>query len=411
MRASPKTFLALGIALNLFTSMNGILVPGQVFDAMQSELGFDAAALASLSSCYMIAMAVCQFTIGMFTDRIGGVRVVLLGGFTFCLGTLMFPLCSSIWLLRLARIISAFGAGIVFLGNSKIIADIYPERFTSMLGIALVVGYSGPTIGTTIVPLLRHAFSWRIALLTPAVLATIIFGLALFFVPPNQKAQSKSKPILQPFLQVFRNRQILQIFLASSIMFGAYYALQTIMGAKCLMDVGLFSHKAAFTFMTCLTIIIVSLNFVVGPICKRINGHNAAALRTIIFVCLAGAMLCIIGLNMANAKWLLPAGFILITIPAGFFSIYGTFAKNYAAPDCVALVIALLNFSAFVMISTVGTLTGHIMHHYEDAAQTINDITVYPVAAYQGVFALFIVAGLLSLAATIGIKNSGHTQQ
>ena len=408
MRSSPKTFLALGIALNLFTSMNGILVPGQVFDAMQSELGLDAAALASLSSCYMIAMAVSQFSIGLFTDRIGGVRVVLLGGFTFCLGVIMFPLCSSIWLLRLARTISAFGAGIVFLGNSRIIADIYPERFTSMLGLALVVGYSGPTVGTTIVPMLRHAFSWRIALMVPAVLATAIFAMLLFFLPPHKKTQSTPKPILQPFAQILRNRQILQIFLASSIMFGAYYALQTIMGAKCLMDAGNFPSKTAFTFMTCLTLIIVSLNFIVGPLCKKINGHNAAALRAIIATSLAGAALCIIALRLQNAKFLLPLGYVFITIPAGFFSIYGTFAKSYVSSDCVALVVALLNFSAFVMISTIGAVTGYIMHHYEDAAQTINDITVYPAAAYQGVFFLFIVASLISLVATLGIKRTNE---
>ena len=405
-KSSTKVFLVLGIALNLFTSMNGILVPGQVFDAMQSELGLDAAALASLSSCYMIAMAVSQFSIGLFTDRIGGVRVVLLGGFTFCLGVIMFPLCSSIWLLRLARIISAFGAGIVFLGNSRIIADIYPERFTSMLGLALVVGYSGPTVGTTIVPMLRHAFSWRIALMVPAVLATAIFAMLLFFMPPHKKTLSTPKPILQPFAQILRNRQILQIFLASSIMFGAYYALQTIMGAKCLMDAGNFQSKTAFTFMTCLTLVIVSLNFIVGPLCKRINGHNAAALRTIIATCLAGAALCIIALRLQNAKFLLLLGFVFITIPAGFFSIYGTFAKSHVSQDCVALVVALLNFSAFVMISTIGAITGYIMHHYEDAAQTINNITVYPAAAYQGVFSLFIVTGLISLVATLGIKRT-----
>ena len=89
----------------------------------------------------------------------------------------------------------------------------------------------------------------------------------------------------------------------------------------------------------------------------------------------------------------------MIALPAGFFCVYGTMGKEISPPKYVALAVALVNFWAFVMIALVGDWAGRVMRGHEDAAQKIGDVLVYPLAAYQGVFVVFVctaVVGLLS---------------
>ena len=107
-----------GVVLMFFTSMSKVLVPGAVFDPLQHELSLTAVDLASLGSYYMCSYALSQLLIGMLADRLGGVRVLLMGGISFSLGMVLFPMSSNLWLLRLFRLMAGFGAGIVFLGGS-----------------------------------------------------------------------------------------------------------------------------------------------------------------------------------------------------------------------------------------------------------------------------------------------------
>ncbi|MBQ9446820.1 MAG: hypothetical protein IJU61_09510, partial [Victivallales bacterium] len=72
-----------GVVLMFFTSMSKVLVPGAVFDPLQHELSLTAVDLASLGSVYMCSYALSQLLIGMLADRLGGVRVLLMGGISF----------------------------------------------------------------------------------------------------------------------------------------------------------------------------------------------------------------------------------------------------------------------------------------------------------------------------------------
>ena len=412
-RHSAKVFLLVSIALALFTNMNKVLVPALVFDSLQTDLGLSAVALAGLGSCYMFSMAISQFVMGLFTDRIGGIRVVLMGGLAFCVGMLMFPLTSNLWVMQAARIISAFGGGITFLGISKIIADTYPEKFTSMLSVYLVVAYTGPIVGTALIPMISHACGWRIAMMVPTIISIVLFVISLFFLPKKKSGAESAAGgnMLQPLRSVLSNRNILKIFLSSSIVYGNYYALQTLMGAKCLTDLGLFSSQGSYFYMTFLGVVVVCVTMSSGLICRLMRGRYRQGMRLAAGLNLAGAALGVIGLLLPGGRWLLPVGYLLLALPAGGFSIFGTMCKDGARPDCVALVIALLNFAAFVMISVMGALAGAVMHYYEKGATMVGGRLVYSVTAYQSVFLLFLVAGVFSMLATVGLfrdRNIGR---
>ena len=257
-----------GVVLMFFTSMSKVLVPGAVFDPLQHELLLTAVDLASLGSVYMCSYALSQLLIGMLADRLGGARVLLMGGISFSLGMVLFPLSSNLWLLRLFRLMAGFGAGIVFLGVAKLIADLYEARFSYMLGFALVLGYLGPTTGAAPMVWLVGKIGWRWALMIPSLMATVATLGIIFFSRGTMDKIEGGEPLWRPVLQVMGKSEMIRICLSSSIVFGAYYALLTLMGRKCLEDVGGFSVKSASLIITMLTIIVAACNLIGGTVCK-----------------------------------------------------------------------------------------------------------------------------------------------
>ncbi len=388
-----------GVVLMFFTSMSKVLVPGAVFDPLQHELSLTAVDLASLGSYYMCSYALSQLLIGMLADRLGGVRVLLMGGISFSLGMVLFPLSSNLWLLRLFRLMAGFGAGIVFLGVAKLIADLYEARFSYMLGFALVLGYLGPTTGAAPMVWLVGRIGWRWALMIPSIMASVATLGIIFFSRGTMDKIEGGEPLWRPVLQVMGKSEMIRICLSSSIVFGAYYALLTLMGRKCLEDVGGFSVAAASLIITMLTIIVASCNLIGGTVCKVMKGHYGALMAMFSSLSLAGIVVGWLSLTHGWHGGFLVLSYVMIALPAGFFCVYGTMGKEISPPKYVALAVALVNFWAFVMIALVGDWAGRVMRSYESAAQKIGDILVYPLAAYKGVFAVFFctaVVGLLS---------------
>ena len=127
-----KKFLILicGVVTFFLTSMAKVLIPSTIFKDLQL-LGMDAGRISSLGSAFLYSYAASQLMIGCFSDRYGGVRVLLIGGSLFSAGTILFPLIPANYysLMILARVMTGFGAGTIFLGVAKLLGDLYSEKF------------------------------------------------------------------------------------------------------------------------------------------------------------------------------------------------------------------------------------------------------------------------------------------
>lgn len=391
------------VLLMFFTSMSKVLVPGAIFDQLQHELGLNAAVLGGLNAWYMIAYATSQVSLGIMADRIGGVRVLLIGGISFCLGMIIFPLCSNIWILRFARVLAGFGAGVVFLGSAKLIADLYPEKFTYILGIALVISYLGPVMGTAPMVWLVGAIGWRKALLAPSCCSVLAMAFIAVFSRGTLTKISSGESIMQPLIKIMCRADMIRLCIASSVVFGAYYALLTIMGRKCLEDVAGMPVKWAALIILSLTIIVATLNLLGGPIASAVKKHYGLALAVATLISIIGAGLGWSSLHLNFAGIATAVSYVLICIPAGLFPVYSTMGKDISPKQYVTLAVALVNFWAFVMISLVGYVSGVVMRSYEGQAEKVGDVLVYPASAYESVFIVFVLAALVGFACTIGI--------
>ena len=102
--------IALGIAFYFLSNVQRVAVPGPIFDTLQSELQLSAPYITSLGAAFMYVYAVTNLIAGVLIDRYGGIRVVTAGAIVFAIGSLLFPMSHSVWVLYLSRALVGLGA-------------------------------------------------------------------------------------------------------------------------------------------------------------------------------------------------------------------------------------------------------------------------------------------------------------
>ena len=393
--------LCFGVGLFFFTSMSKMLVPGPINYHLLNELSLSLPAIAGLGSAFMYSYAVSQLLIGVYSNRYGGVRILLIGGTLFCSGMIGFSQVSNLFLLYLFRIFTGFGAGIVFIGLAKILADLFSIRFALMLGIALFIGYLGPVTGTVPVVWLIHALGWRSALLLPGLAALFFLaGIALFAKGTIKKTVPGQTFRLLPAL--FLAPGMLLLCVSSAIMFGIYNSLLTQIGQKSFEDVYHWSRYSASLCITLLTLVVAFNNVFTSFLLKLTGGRTRP-------ICVSGMIVVVIGtlLGSLSFRYGLPAvcllmGFVLASIPAGFFSLFSLVAKEINPPENAGLAIAFLNFSAFACIAFFGNLSGAVLARWKNEMLPGG---LFPTVAYETLFWFLFGSALVALILSLFVPN------
>ena len=390
-RKRKSFILLMGIILFFFTSMSKMLVPGPIYNQLLFELHFDPPRIAAFGAFFMYAYAASQLLMAIYSARYGGVRILLIGGSLFTVGTLGFPLCSDPWLMYGFRVLAGFGAGTVFLGIAKLISDLYPLKFGLMLGIALLIGYLGPVTGTVPLVWLISRIGWRPALFLPgAVCLLAMAGILLTMRGTIRKTVSGQS--FRPLWTLLKNRPMLLLCFSSALIFGIYYVLLTQVGQKCFEDsYGLDKFRSSL----CITMlsVVVAVNNVIAPLLlKWIGGRRKTFYCGGSFLLMAGCLSGWAALRWQLPVWVLIAAFLLIAIPGGFFSFYSIMAKELNPPEVTGLAVAVLNFSAFACIALFGNLSGSILNCWKDVVKD----GIFPRETYAALFAFLTVSAILS---------------
>ena len=404
LRRRKFIIMILGISLSFFTSMNKMLVPGPIYNQLQTELLFDPARIAALGATFMYAYSVSQLLMGIYSARDGGVRILLIGGGLFTIGVMGFPLCSNPWLMYLFRAFAGFGAGTVFIGLAKIVNDLFPAKFGLVLGIVLLFGYFGPATGTLPMVRLIAAVGWRKALFLPGA---VCFCSMLGIVCVMRGTLKKPVPgqTITPFLTMLKNRPMMILCFSSALIFGVYYVLLTQVGQKCIEDFYRWGKYAASLCILFLSVMVAFNNVGVNLVFRLTGGRYKPIYFTgtvLLFLgCLTGFAAFFWNLPVA---WLLTASF-LSGVPAGFFSFYSQIAKELNPPESTGLAVAVLNFSAFVFIALFGNLSGLVLSFWKAEAQRDG---MFPGEAYAWLFAVLAAGALISLVTGFLIPETGR---
>lgn len=402
LRKKKMAILFCGVIMYFFTNMSKVLIPGTVFNELQSA-GLDVKSISALGAFYMYAYAGSQLLTGIFSDRYGGVRILLIGGSMFTAGTIGFPFMENIYLMYFFRLLTGFGAGTVFLGVAKLLADLFPAKFAIAMGMILFFGYIGPTAGTLIVFLIK-AVGWQWAMAIPGMIAVSALTAIVFLMKGTIKPVTKGQS-LEPLFCVIKKGRIWLLWLTSSVVFGAYYVLLAQIGQKSITDFSNLSASKAALCITVMTIMVALNNMGVNLMLKLCGNRRKVVASGGIICTLSGG---IVGYLAFSGNWGLPgvfAAFFLIALPAGFFPLYSLIAKELAPPEHTGLSVALINFMAFVFIALFQNISGKILQNYT-AAQG-----VFPPEAYGAIFFFIALAALIGVVSSLFVPETRPQNQ
>ena len=135
--------LICGTGLYFLANLQRVAIPGTVLNQLMENLHAGAPYITALGSAFMYVYAISQLLVGLFLDRYGGIRTMLVGGFLFCLGSLLFPLFHSLPLLYLIRALTGLGASTIFLSMVMEICRFFPQNYSILISIFMMMGYFG----------------------------------------------------------------------------------------------------------------------------------------------------------------------------------------------------------------------------------------------------------------------------
>lgn len=399
LRGKKMIILFCGVIMYFFTNMSKVLIPGTIFNELL-KAGLDVKSISALGAVYMYSYAASQLLAGIFADRYGGVRILLLGGSMFTAGTIGFPFAEHLWLMYFFRFLTGFGAGTVFLGVAKLLADLFSARFALAMGIILVLGYIGPTAGTMIVFLIR-AVGWQWAMAIPGLIAVGAL-LAVVVVMKGTIIPATGGQNLHPLFTIVKKGRMWLLWFTSSVVFGAYYVLLAQIGQKSISDFGRISPEKAATCIMIMTIMVALNNMGVNGFVQLCGNRRKIAAAGGICCTLAGGILGWYAFSHGmGLPWVLGA-FFLIAVPAGFFPLYSVIAKELAPAEYTGLSVALINFMAFVFIALFQNISGRILQNFT----AVNG--VFPPEAYAGIFLFIAIAAVPAVLSSFFVPETGR---
>lgn len=389
--------------LYFFTNFQRVGAPGTVFDEVQSDFHATASQVTALSSVFLYVYACMQVFIGAGADRFGPAKMMLAGGALLAVGSVLFPLSHTLTALYICRAIVGLGASFMYLSIIKEIVNIFePRHFAPMLGILLVLGYSGGLVATApLERLVAHA-GWRNAFLLAGVICAVLYVfVAVLLKKTNHIEHDHSSLSRNSVRSLFCTRGIYPLLVCAPINFALYYMLQITIGKKFLQDrCGLTSAGASDVMFAMMLIVIVG--YFVGGFLPSLAGRRRKpfVIATSVGVLLGAAGLAVGMLHGLGASWFV--GCYLLLAFTNTTTIAGTtLLKEISPRGAGAFAIGVSNAASYISVAVCSNAAGLVLDAFKDMAVETATATVYPAAAYQWMFVGMVLLAVVSLAASL----------
>ena len=130
-----------------FTAILVLAVSSQVFPSFLTRLGADSLQQGLLLSALFFFFPASSVAAGIAADRIGKVRVIVLGLALTALPFCFMAVFRELWARTLSLLLFGIGAGVVEGQTSALVTDISPTRERSMLNLSQTLFSAGAASG------------------------------------------------------------------------------------------------------------------------------------------------------------------------------------------------------------------------------------------------------------------------
>jgi MFS family permease len=408
MKKSAKVLILMSIGGIYFCSyFQRIAVPGTIFDELQSAFTLSASGVAALAAIYLYIYGGLQPLVGILVDSWGAGRTILASGLLLSIGSLLFPLSHSVFMLYFTRVLIGIGAAMVFVSLAKEVDELFGVKdFPLFLSFGIIMGYTGGLFGTYPFEQLVRLQGWRAALSLVGILGVAcLFIAAVLFYRTGRLRQKKGIIWGGYFLQVLKNRSFYPLILTGSLNFSIYFLLQATIGKKFLQDFcGLSSGKAAsFTFIMMLVCMAGVLLAGLGSTYFR---RRRPFLLFSALATLASSLMLLAGVQGDWPRGFFLACYILLAMASSLTPVFATSAKELNPREASGTSIGIINASMYIVVALLTSAGGFILDAFSHEAIKTPTAVLYPMEAYRMIFMVCSALAVVSFISSLKIRES-----
>lgn len=391
--------------LYFFANLQRVAIPGTVFDLLQERLHAGAPYITALGASFMYVYAVAQLLVGLFLDRYGGIRTIMVGGLLFCAGSLLFPLSDYLPLLYLARVLTGLGASSIFLSMVMEICRAFPCNYSLMISIFLMIGYTGGVAAAAPLNGCIGLMGFTQTLILVAGITGLFYGGFFVSAQTLKLPPIRQTPVrLGNFGKVFKLHHNLWLFLFNALAFAVYYVLQTVIGKKFLEDFcGIVPARSA-VMISVLAALAAFSSFFYAVLCKMLgNRRKLICVLTGLTACsVFGGVIVMLLFDFRSslAFWLFCP--LALTSSMGPISIPVINETNDSSVTGSAT--AAMNSIAYIVLAILGNVAGFLLHVFPVSLK--NGIEIYSRESYLLLFGFLGFLSLLMLGSALRLKET-----
>ena len=392
------SLILLGTLFYFVANFQRIAVPGAIFDILEQELSVGAPEITAFGAIYMYLYAFTQLFNGIFVDRYGGYRVMIVGAIIMGLGCVIFPLSSDLTMMYFSRALLGVGGSMFYLSLIKELGLLFEEKdFGIALSVMLFVGYAGGIAANAPFVMAMRVLSWREILLIIAGIV-IVSIVAYLILLPKTKLDPINKHVklkLLPFQLVLHKKHNRNLFTFACCNFGIAYLIQTVIGKKFLEDFCLLTSAKAAVVLSIMAIVAAVSNLVNASVCKLFHNHRVIFLKGASIITFLSLLIICILIWFEIRTILIAFLFCVLAANASLSSLLVPVLHATNRKMISGTAVSILNFSYFMMVGLLGTATGYILHVFEPVR--VGNTLIYSTYSYLLLFTTFLVLSVYEI--------------
>lgn len=384
------------------------VAPSVMVDELMRDFAVGAAVLGNLSAFYFYAYASLQIPVGVLVDRYGPRRVLTAALLLCGAGSAIFATADVLAQAYVGRFMIGAGAGFALVGTLKVAAVWLPaHRFAMVTGLTFMMGMVGAVGAQAPLAVVVEAMGWRGTLMAASGIALVGMPLLLVAVRDNAEIEVRIGPPPRAGLV----RSLRSIAAEPQTWLAAFYSL--CMSSPVLGFAGLWGvpymmtahglDRPAAALSTSLMLIGFGLG---GPL----FGGASDALGRRKLPMLAGAIGMLATFSLAIYVPGLPLWSVnLLLFANGVFQggmvISFALARELNAPGSDGTTLGFLNTISMASGALFQPIIGWLLDLNWQG--TLSEaVPIYPVAAYQTAFLVFLAAGGIAITAALCIRET-----
>ncbi len=384
------------------------IVPGALETELSAAMGhITATTFGEISGLYYFAYSPMQMPVGMLMDRFGPRRLLTVACLCCALGSWMFTLTSSLFLVSCGRFLVGFGSSFAFIGVLALALHWLPKRYFSLaVGLITTLGMLGPMYGQIKITEWSVQVGWEQVLFVITLAGFVLNALIFLVVRDGPKGHVPNQYPLPKFFhnvwKVLMAKEVWLIGLVGAFMYTSLSVFGELWGKTYLEQAHHLTKVEAAKSVS-----FVFLGWAIGaPIAGFISDKLGSRLSILVIgalfslICI-GLILYYPGLSHFNLNLLL--------------LLYGIFSSTeiivfIMAKECTAVTLSGTVFAVTNMIVSLGgvvlqPLVGKLLDVFGDKTHVLDGVHVYSVSSYQAAFSVLPISLVLVLILAYVIKT------